>query len=176
VIERVLDLALEAIAREGVDRLRIPELARQAGLNKTSVYRRWPTREALVAAALDRAMGHDVPLPDTGSLHGDVVAMVERAAAWSGSPAGLATMRFLLAATPDALEFGGHEALSQAPRRILERARDRGEISADADIDLVLTLIAGACFQRQVIEKQPLEARFVQGLVSFVTRGLASDV
>ena len=68
VVEQVLDLALEELARVGYHRLSVPAVAARAGLNKTSVYRRWPTKGALVGAALAGALGHDAPLPDTGAL------------------------------------------------------------------------------------------------------------
>src|SRR5690242_7791444 len=72
ITEAVLDRTLEELASFGVAKLSVSRIARAADVNKTSVYRRWPTREALVAAALERV--HErlaSQLQDTGSLRGD---------------------------------------------------------------------------------------------------------
>ena len=65
----------EELARDGFERLSVPAVAEAAGLNKTSVYRRWPTKADLVRAALTSSMGHDAPTVDTGTLRGDLLAL-----------------------------------------------------------------------------------------------------
>ncbi len=173
VIDRVLDLSLEAIAREGMDGLSIPEIARLAGLNKTSLYRRWPTREALVAAALERAMGHEEEAPDTGTLRGDLVALIERAANWTGSPAGTGVLRALLSAPgPGEIMSRMLAGRARAPETVLKRAVQRGELPLDTDVRLVLTVIAGACLQRLMIEQTPISRGFIEDLVTLLLSGM----
>jgi AcrR family transcriptional regulator len=176
VVDRVLQLALEELAAVGFHRLSLPDLAARAGLHKTSVDRRWPTKAALVGAALSRAMGHDDPLPDTGALASDVLAFTLGAVAWAETPAGRAVTRTLLADADDpevrALVASLRGPPSAGPRALFQRAIDRGELRADADIDLALTVLAGAISHRQLVEAAPVDATFAQRLVALVVGGL----
>ncbi len=178
VVERVLDFALQELARVGFHRLSVPEVAERAGLNKTSVYRRWPTKDALVCAALERAMGHDVPLPDTGSLHADMLAFALTATAWADSPIGRGVMKTLLAdgADPEvsALVTKLARARTRGPLGIFERAIARGELSDSADVRMALTLIAGGITQRIVVENGRVTPVFVKRLVRLVFDGLTT--
>lgn len=69
IVDSILEHALVELSREGLDGLSIDRIARAAAVNKTTIYRRWPTREALVAAALGRILiDRSLKSPDTGSL------------------------------------------------------------------------------------------------------------
>lgn len=176
VIARVLDLALEELARVGFHRLSVPELAARAGLNKTSVYRRWPTKEALVAAALERAMGHDAPLPESGSLQPDLEAFVLGAAAWASSPVGRAALKALFA------DGDGPEVRAlvtrlarpggAGPHGIFARAIARGELGKDADFEMAMSVVAGALAHRILVEGEPVTPTYVSRLLRFVVAGL----
>jgi AcrR family transcriptional regulator len=177
VVERVLDLTLEELGAVGFHRLSVPDLAARAGLNKTSVYRRWPTKGALVAAALARAMGHDAPVPDTGALRTDMLAFTQAAAAWAESPVGRAVTRTLMAdgADPEvrALVQVLH-AGAPGPRALFERAQARGELSADADVSMALTVLAGAMSHHVRVEGAEVTPAFVARLVTLVADGLTA--
>ncbi len=174
VVARVLDLALEELARVGYHRLSVPEVAARAGLNKTSVYRRWPTKGALVADALARAMGHDAPLPDTGALRSDLLAFVGTAAAWAATPVGRGVTRMLLADgdDPEVRALVSVLAATPGPMPIFARARARGDLAEDADVALAMTVIAGALLQRGLVERGELTTAFLEGLVDLTLRGL----
>jgi AcrR family transcriptional regulator len=180
VVDRVLELALEELARVGFHRLSVPDIAERAGLNKTSVYRRWPTKGALVAAAMARAMGHDAPLPDTGALRSDMLAFALGAAAWAESPVGRGVTRTLLADgdAPEvrALVRGLLRARAPGPRAIFDRAKARGELAADADVRMALTVIAGAISHRIFVESARVTPAFVRRLVHLVADGLTARV
>lgn len=178
VVDRVLDVTLEDLARLGYHRLSVPDVAERAGLNKTSVYRRWPTKRALVGAALERALGHDAPLPDTGALRSDMLAFALAAAAWVASPVGHGVMKTLLADGDDAdvralvgdllrIRAGG-------PVALFRRAEARGELPLGADVPMALTVIAGAISHRMFVEHGPVTPEFVQRLVALVADGLSS--
>ena len=177
VVERVLDLTLEELGAVGFHRLSVPDMAERAGLNKTSVYRRWPTKGALVAAALARAMGHDAPVPDTGALRTDMLAFAQSAAAWAESPVGRAVTRTLMAdgADPEvrALVQVLH-AGAPGPRALFERAQARGELSADADVSMALTVLAGAMSHHVWAEGAEVTPAFVARLVTLVADGLTA--
>jgi AcrR family transcriptional regulator len=179
VVERVLEVALQELARVGFARVSVPEIAERAGLNKTSVYRRWPTKEALVAAALGSAMGHETALPDTGTMRGDMLAFALRAAGWAESPLGRGVMRTLWAdgESPEvrALVQGLVRSQSPGPRAIFDRAKARGEIPATADVRMALTVVAGAIAHRTFVEGARATPAFVRRLVDLVAQGLSKS-
>jgi AcrR family transcriptional regulator len=176
VVDRVLTHALEELARVGWYRFSVPEVAQRAGLNKTSVYRRWPTKEALLGAAIGRALGHDASPPDTGALRSDMLAFALAAAAWADSPVGRGVTRTLFA-DGDAPEVRalvrasiGDRALG--PLALFHRAQARGELSPTADIGLALTIIAGALTHRIFVEGERASPEFVARLVDVALAGL----
>lgn len=179
VVERVLDLALEELARVGYHRLSIPDVAGRAGLNKTSLYRRWPTKGSLVGAALERAMGHDGPLPDTGSLHGDMLAFALSAASWADSAVGRGVMKTMLADGDDpelrALVARLMRSRQGGPRSLFARAIARGELDAKADVPMAMTVIAGALAHRIMVENARVTPAFVKRLVRLVVDGLTAE-
>lgn len=74
----ILDAAWEEIAAVGYDRATMASVAARAGTNKAALYRRWPNRTELLAAAIDRRVVHlDSPSVDTGSLRRDAIAVLE---------------------------------------------------------------------------------------------------
>ena len=180
VVARVLEVTLDELARVGLHRLSVPAVSARAGLHKTSVYRRWPTKGALVAAALARAMGHDAPLPDDGSLHADMRAFVRHAAAFADSPVGRGVLRtlFVDGADPEvrlliASLRRGREA---GPRALFRRAVARGELTAGADVRMAATAVAGAITHRLFVEQARATPAFVDRLVALVAAGLGAPV
>src|SRR4051794_31864923 len=73
VVRGVLGAALEELGRRGYGALKIDDVAMRAGVNKTTVYRRWPTKEDLVRAALLSITADRFVIPDTGSLRSDLL-------------------------------------------------------------------------------------------------------
>jgi AcrR family transcriptional regulator len=175
VVQRVLDATIDLLAEVGYDRLTVPEVADRAGLNKTSVYRRWPTKQALVGAALGRSLGHDAPLPDTGSLATDMVAMMTAAAQWAETPVGRGVARMLARdVDPEVREVSRSLMARHAagPVTLFRRACARGEIPDSADVELALLVIAGALAQRGLVEEGPADPAFIERLARFVVAGL----
>src|SRR5262245_40170336 len=78
VVRGVLTAALEELGQTGYGALRIEDVAARAGVNKTTVYRRWPTKEDLVRAALLAMTVDKFVVPNTGSLRGDLLEMARR--------------------------------------------------------------------------------------------------
>ncbi|MFP5022548.1 TetR/AcrR family transcriptional regulator [Pseudonocardia phyllosphaerae] len=92
VRQRILEAAAELIARDGFAGLRYDEVADLAGVNKTSVYRNWPDRTALVADALVAFSADAAPLHDSGDIDADLADFLEAVAASLGSPQGRALL------------------------------------------------------------------------------------
>lgn len=174
----VLDVTLAQLAEVGFERLSIPEVAELAGVNKTSIYRRWPGKAELVRDALGAAMSHADEPPDTGELRGDLVGLARLVAEFAQSPVGTAIVRILLAegGNPEVRALANaayREAGRHGPRAVLARAVERGELTDDVDPSLVLFTIAGAIVHRVFIEQAKATEGFLERVVDLVLYGAA---
>src|SRR5450432_744304 len=70
----ILAATLELLAERGLDAMSIEEVAARAGVGKTTIYRRWPSKGLLALDAFVISFRAEQPLPDTGTLRGDLVA------------------------------------------------------------------------------------------------------
>jgi AcrR family transcriptional regulator len=178
VVDRVFAVTLQRLAEVGFERLSIPEIADLAGLNKTSVYRRWPTKRDLVRDAVMASM-HRVPdPPDTGSVRTDMLELARGAAAFVESPLGTGVMRTLLAgSTPfdddEATGLLGWDDVGMV-KRLVDRGIARGELRADVDVRLLSSTVAGAIFHRVFVERQSLTEAYLEDLVDLVLAGVRS--
>ncbi|MEU1160498.1 TetR/AcrR family transcriptional regulator [Streptomyces sp. NPDC090075] len=128
VHQAVIDLLSDP---EGAD-LSIPAIAQRAGVNHTSVYRRWGSREALLADVVTTRLEQDSPLADTGSLRGDLIAWVEAGVASIRTTEGRLLIRAVALSMSGGTAAQGERALQFQRRiasieRIRERAAARGE-------------------------------------------------
>jgi AcrR family transcriptional regulator len=148
----ILRAALELAAESGLRGLSMEAIAARAGVGKATIYRRWKTKEALIAEAL-RSIALAPDVPDTGSVRGDIEA-ASSAAMGRLSPEAFRVLPRLMAEAgddPDLLD-----ALDTAligPRRaiigaILRRGVARGELRADVDVDLVIDMLMGPVIAR----------------------------
>ncbi|MFD0772721.1 TetR/AcrR family transcriptional regulator, partial [Streptomonospora algeriensis] len=101
VRRRILEAAAELIARDGIGGLRYDQVADLAGVNKTSVYRNWPDRNALVVDALAAFGAEAAPLHDSGDIDADLVDFLEALAAATASPQGRALLTLVASARED---------------------------------------------------------------------------
>src|SRR6185295_9553640 len=97
VVRRVLDAAILELARSGHAGFRMEAVASRAEVNKTTIYRRWPSRAALVTAVVERMRTplRESPLPDTGQLEGDLLEAFRRRFAFGRKVEGRAWARLL---------------------------------------------------------------------------------
>lgn len=134
--EAILRAAVDELTESGYARLTMDRVAGRAGTNKNAIYRRWPNRLALGIAAY-RQLATTIPLPDTGSLRGDVLELLRRANRHWSSPLGT-ILRELLSAAGSASEFLAQlpeqstDALAATWLTILGRAVARGEAAPEA--------------------------------------------
>jgi AcrR family transcriptional regulator len=160
--EAIVRATLELLTEVGFERLTMEQVQRRAGVGKATIYRRWTSKAELVKEAI-RFFSAELPVPDTGSLTEDYAVIARAAIA-------IAQNRNAALLMPRLLSEVGHDpdlhALFRAhlvdPRRavlqtVLERARDRGEIREDVDIDLVIDMLAGPVIYRFIIERDDLQ-------------------
>src|SRR5436309_15957251 len=102
--QAVLDAAFAELGEKGYGGLSIEAVAQRSGVAKTTVYRRWPTRDELVADALDSRSDRNEPLPDTGPLRGDLKALCEGVRAKITSNYGKAMLKSRVATVDQSLK------------------------------------------------------------------------
>ena len=154
---QILDAAIALLAKVGYDRMTMDAIAAEAKAGKATLYRRWSTKSSLVVDAILRSKeALQVPEVDTGSLREDLVQMscshgglADRQSA--GIMAGVITA---LHHDPDfALEFRTRVIGPKLDitRAVFERARARGEVTADLDLDLMAPALAGIILHRSFV-------------------------
>jgi AcrR family transcriptional regulator len=178
--EAILDAAGELLLGQGLSDVSMDAIAARAGVSKATIYRWWPTKEAL---ALD-SLYHDwdaarPPMPDTGSLRGDLLShlrpWVRRA---RSRPSGRVMAELVAAVHADPEFCRQYQARFVEPRRapawrFFERAIERGEIPP-VDVQLALDLVFGPIFHRLLHLHAPLTDSYVEQVVDAVLRGLPS--
>lgn len=146
VVRRVLDAAMVELARSGYGGLRMEGVASRAGVNKTTIYRRWPDRPALIAALGERMRTplRESRLPDTGALEGDLVEAFTRRFTSGREVEGRAWARLLDERFNPEVEAIIGDAVDERRkewRAMVTRAIDRGEVPRGTDAQLLLDLV-----------------------------------
>ena len=167
----ILDAALEVLAETGYDGMTIDMVAARAKAGKATLYRRWASKSELVLDAVACMKSTDVDLaspPDTGTLRGDLVALVKTPTIRESERklkvmAGIVSM---IARDPE-LASAAQEALVEpraaANRIIFQRAIDRGEIPADVDIDRLCLIGPALVAYRTLMLRKPVDREFMIG-------------
>lgn len=159
---RILAATLRMLQEQGYGGLTIEGVAAGAGVGRPTIYRRWPSKPALVVAALVQSTRLALPVLDTGSLRRDLIAVQRHQVELMNSPDNRRVTAGLiadLAADPELAETYVTQYL--APRRasvwqVLQRGVDRGELDPDVDFAFVYDLLIGPLFMRAVVWGQPL--------------------
>lgn len=163
---RVTDALLAAVfvelADNGVRGLTMEAVARRAGVGKSALYRRWPSKIEMTAELMRTLSVTDDPAPDTGSLAGDVAVLLDEVHAWLTDPRVRPIYPDLLAEaqrTPTLatalMEYVGLPRRARA-QLVLDRAAQRGELADDADPELILDALAALVFWRVIALSRPV--------------------
>ncbi|MFI5664018.1 TetR/AcrR family transcriptional regulator [Streptomyces sp. NPDC051684] len=184
--ERILRTARDQLLEHGYAGFVVDKVAEQADVAKTTLYRRWPTKDHLAVAVVAR-MQDDVAVPDTGDVRADLTAYAEQIAL------GLNSMRRAgRQGEPDDLSAGVVAELVAAAARhpdigvlvrdvftrrnqvvlgLIDRARLRGELHSSTDSGLLFDQLAGALYYRLLITGRPIDRAYAERLVSAALRG-----
>ena len=167
--DRVLATTFELLSESGVGGFTVDEVARRSGVAKTTIYRHWPSREALVIDACSR-ISDEQEVPDTGSLEGDVTTILTNighllaTAQWSSV---LPSIVDVAERDPEFADI--HRRIQHghaAPlREVIDRAAGRGEIAATADRSTMIAGLMGPLFYRRGFSREPIDERFVTRIV-----------
>jgi AcrR family transcriptional regulator len=174
----ILAATLDLLAEHGVTGLTMEAVAARAGVAKTTVYRRWSTKEELVVDTLVQLKG-PVPAAPAGPVRESLCLLLNRMrAGWqTGGSAGL--MRRLIGDAddyPQLTEAYWRRVVSprrQVLRAVLERGVDAGQVRPDADLDLMIELLVAPLLVRTVIRPVPVTDDQVAEIVDAVLAGVA---
>ncbi|MEJ3742844.1 TetR/AcrR family transcriptional regulator [Actinomycetes bacterium KLBMP 9797] len=174
----ILDATLHLLAERGYERLTIEGVAERAGVNKTTIYRWWSSKPALLGAALIDAPLLRFIAPDTGTLHGDLTALVQALVRLLTEPPSAAVAVAAFGAAAQNAELAAYARAFFADRLAAElpifaRAAQRGELTADADPALIMDALAGAVWVRVVLRQLPIEEDYAAKLGSMLLAGVA---
>jgi AcrR family transcriptional regulator len=181
VTETISRAAFAELAETGYARMSMEAVARRAGTGKAALYRRWPTKQAMVIDLVSRAVRAHSPADiDTGTLRGDIEAFLADAVAILRHPVVSRIVPDLLAEA--ARNPGLGDAIRTAvatPRRVgatqlLRRAADRGELPRRVDRDLALDLMAAPLLFRLVFTGGAVDDRYLARLTRATLAALAA--
>ncbi len=176
VREAVLKATLQAVAEHGADAVNIGEIAREAEVHETSIYRRWPTKEHLLLDALLDYSEAELPIPDTGSVRGDLVAFACSVAAYLDSPLGRTLARAMVVASDDDTLAAGRAQFWKSrvdlASAMIDRAKDRGEVPTDLDAATALELVIAPLHFRALLTHQAIDEQVIGHIVDALLAGL----
>lgn len=168
----------ELLDEAGYAALTIDAVAVRAGVGRPTVYRRWPSKAALVIAALGESSLRRDPLPDAGHLREDLLAIRQRQLALLNSSEGLRVLPGLAADVVERTELHSRfydryvGPWRDIIRAAVDRAVSRGEITGGASVGLVADLITGPLVFRVIFAHEVPTEMALEPAVDLVLAGL----
>ncbi|HWT97350.1 MAG TPA: TetR/AcrR family transcriptional regulator [Terriglobales bacterium] len=174
----ILQATAELLEEVGFDKLTIEGIAARAGVAKTTIYRWWQNKGTLALDAFLTAVSPKLAFAETDAPLADLRAQVHRVGKLYRGKTGRVLCEIIALAQADPTT---REQLLEGyvlPRRLaakacLERAVVQGALRPDIDIDTVLDAIYGPIWYRMILQHQPIEAHFIDGLLDLALQGIA---
>jgi AcrR family transcriptional regulator len=175
--QSILRSTLKLLKEEGgFPELSIEAIAADANVGKTTVYRWWPTKAALVADAFSASANEELQFPNTGSVYTDINLQMRRLIRIFRSQRGKIVAALLAGGQSDPELIEAYRERFLWPRRrqayqTLQRAVDRGELPIGSDFDLILDSLYGPILMRFLIRHVKLEETFADEICDLVFKG-----
>ncbi|MFI6416991.1 TetR-like C-terminal domain-containing protein [Streptomyces sp. NPDC050842] len=159
----VLEAAIEELTTTGYTGLTVERVAQRAGVHKTTIYRNWKDVDGLVADALAGHFAGGIPIPDTGTVEGDLRALARSLVATMTTRAGRALLAAVLS---DAVRLPQLAEVKRAlfddrfrrAEPVVTRAVERGELPEHTDATELLKTLAAPLYFRLVFTGEPVDA------------------
>lgn len=174
--------ALELVAEKGYAALTIEGIATRAGVAKTTIYRSWPSKAAVVMDAVFVESDPRLSFPDTGSARRDLRLQISRVATLFTDPSFSKPFVGLLAESQHdpTLAAALHKWLITTRRsgaaEVLRRGVARGELRKDLDIDVAIDALYGAIYYRLLVSHDRISKNYAARVVDEVFSGLQAIV
>lgn len=163
---RVREMILKAVFSEllanGYAALTVEAVAASAGVNKTTIYRRWPTLDDLMADAMLSWSSEAIPIPDTGGIETDLLALATELAEQLNGGIGRQFAAVVLTAGLRSPHLGEatrryFAELANRAKPIVDRAIDRGEVAPNTDATALIDTLRAPFFYRAVTTGEPVD-------------------
>jgi AcrR family transcriptional regulator len=177
----VFAAAVEELAVRAYPEVSIESIAARAGVHKTTVYRRWGSKEELIRQALIGAAAARIQVPDTGSFAADVQTLARSVQAVLSLPEGAAITRALVVGAMSSPEIAGlmeqfWAARLDAISLIVDRAIARGELAAGTDAAALMHAIAAPMYYELLVSRAPVTERDAELSAAAVLAAAAAGV
>ena len=154
------------------------DVAQRAAVAKATVYRRYPSKDELVVDAVKRLFDREVPVPDTGSLRGDLERVYADVLEFASTMRGQALVRVAVTEScrderVGAMYLGWLRNREAACQIVFERAVERGELRPDVPPRMVFEWVPALIVLRAVMSDEPLDPDDAAALVDLTLRGVA---
>lgn len=171
----VLQSTIAILAERGIAGVTVDAVAGAAGVNPTTIYRRWSTVDDLIMDALTENSADAIPLPDTGTVQGDLRAVLHEVRAYVSSEAGRALVNAALATAPDA-DYGALRQDFWTHRfglvgEIVRRSIARGELPGDVDARFLVETATAVLYFRLFVVGGDVDDELIDRVVRLVTEG-----
>lgn len=152
----IMRAALDRFIADGYQGMSIEQVAVHAGVGKATIYRRWPSKEALITDAVG-SLTEELIVPDTGSARtdlSDLVRQIVQLASSSASGRCFARMAGEMSSNPVLAKVYKDKVIALRRAivgRVIARGIDRGELRADLDVELVTDMLVGPLLYRALL-------------------------
>lgn len=166
------------MAEGGLSNLTVEGTAQRAGVAKTTVYRRYPSKLDLAVAAVAALVGDSPGSPSVEGMVREGVDMFRQSFETPGSQAAYLAVAAAASADPDVHERFTASVLEPVRNSVagaLEAAQERGEATAEASADFCYDVLLGALIHRLIIRQLPADPEFLENftrLTHFVYQGM----
>ena len=172
----ILEATLDVLAETGYEGMTIDMVAARAKAGKATVYRRWASKSELVLDAVACMKNADIDfdnLPDTGTLRGDLVAMIKPHSIDDAKKklqvmAGIVSMMSKHPELTEAMHAVIVDPRARVNRFFLNRAIERGEIPIDVDVETLALVSASMASYRTLILRKPVDRAFLISVIDGV--------
>jgi AcrR family transcriptional regulator len=173
--EAVLQATYQLLMETGLSGVSVDEVSSRSGVAKTTIYRHWPTRTALLLEACSK-IGAKFEIPETGSLKNDLAELASSVTALLRSK----NFSSVLPSVIDAAERDDQVAALHSRMHaehiapffvVIERARQSGELPRDCLASEIVAAVVGPLFYRRWFSREPLDDGFVRAVVERAVSG-----
>ncbi|WP_328354064.1 TetR/AcrR family transcriptional regulator [Mycobacterium sp. NBC_00419] len=174
--QAILAAALAEVISAGIDAFSLERVAKRAGVDKSAITRIWGDRRVLLLDAQLSSSAQRVPIPDTGRLRGDLLALVGSLVELSQTAEGRRSMHRFLAASGDAdlsdVRIDFWRVRLDEMTSVLRRADERGELRDDVDPAEAIRMFAGASLFDVVFADVPVRQEYITQMLDIFIRGI----
>lgn len=178
VTSAITEAVLDEWAEQGYGRLSMEAVAKRAGVGKSALYRRWPSKLEMAMSVISEFSVSSATDPDTGSLRGDLRTVLGLLMEWMTHPRFSRILPDLVAEAARTPELARvNLTMIGTPRRertrpMFERAIARGELPPDTDVELALDLVAAPIYWRLTVRGVPAGAGYLDALADLLLDAL----